>query len=272
MPEPSFQHRIESPQKRRRPLGATRMLAMASLLATGCASTPKPGDISRVQPTSEMDRAGNAYLLRGWIGVFSTGIDQLGEQLNNLGVRTTVFQEDQWPDLAAELTREYGKKSPPNREPLVLIGHSYGADSVIRIAERLEKKGIVVDLIVTLDPVTPPKVPGNVKQVVNLYQSNGFMDNFPWLRGIPVQPAKGSAVTIKNVDIRRDRTDLLAKDLDHFNIEKQPLVHAEIVARVAEVCPPRGAGLAGGRAPTPVLPSPGAGTATTQRARQMRTQ
>lgn len=207
----------------------------------GCAAVPKNGDLSLVQTASNEPRAGNVYLLRGWIGVFSRGIDDLGDKLEQQGVRTVVFQADQWGDVAQAIEAKYSKVplSSPSREPLVLVGHSYGADNVVRISRELRDKGIAVDLLITLDPVTPPNVPGNVARTVNIYQSNGVADALPFLRGIPLTP-ETPAVQIANLNVRTDRKDLMAGEhVDHFNIEKKPAIHQEVIRQVETVCLPR---------------------------------
>jgi pimeloyl-ACP methyl ester carboxylesterase len=234
---------------RRLACAVAAILAMA--MVTGCSSSTKPGNLSRISATSSTPRYGNTYLLRGWIGIFSSGIDSLGRKLDHAGVHAHVFQEDQWRDLAAGLVNAYRPVPPARREPLVLIGHSYGADSVVRIAHELAAEGIQVDLLVTLDPVTPPDVPANVRRVHNLYQSNGPLDNLPWLRGIPLKPAADFQGQLRNMDIRVDRRDLLVDGLDHFNIEKQPRIHTDVVAEVLKVCPAR----MPSRPPAPAQPS-----------------
>lgn len=223
------------------------VLAFVSL-AVGCSSM-KPGRLDAVSATTDTPRAGNVFLLRGFIGVFSTGIDSLGEKLKEQGVNAQVFQEVQSDHLAFRLRRVYKEG---NREPLVLVGHSYGADQVIAIARRLNSAGIKVDLIVTLDPVTPARVPGNVTTVYNLYQSNGAWDTLPWLRGIPLKPDEPGPLVLRNYDIRTERTDLLEPGLDHFNIEKLPKIQSEVIARVLEVCPPREQWAKSQQAPTEV--------------------
>jgi len=196
-----------------------------------------PGKLSAVQTVSDKPRAGNVYLLRGWIGVFSHGIDQLTDKLEVAGVRARQYQDDQWSALANTIVKEYeGKK---NAEPLILIGHSYGADDVVRIARRLDEKNIPVDLLITLDPVTPPAVPKNVRFAYDLYQSNGLWDKMPWLRGVAMRKADDNPNTLQNVDIRRDRPDLLDGSTDHFNIEKKERIHDEIIKQVMTVCPDR---------------------------------
>ena len=213
-------------------------LLLTAALAGGCATgSMKAGDLSAVQTASDADRVGNAYLLRGWIGIFSTGIDDLTQKLNDAGVRAHVYQDDQWRALADEAAAAYA--GVDDAEPLVLIGHSYGADDVIRIARRLAEDNVTVDLLVTLDPVTPPAVPANVVRAVNLYQSNGVWDVLPVLRGVPVEATDG--VELVNWNLRDDRRDLLEASgkTDHFNIEKKAPVHGEIIDQVLQVCGPR---------------------------------
>jgi len=193
--------------------------------------------VHAVAPVSQAPRAGNAYLLRGFIGIFSTGINNLGGEIKQSGVNAMVFQDDQWSSLAGTIRKKYA--NAPQSEPLVLIGHSYGADDVVRIARELSRDNITVDLLVTLDPVTPPTIPSNVKRCVNLYQSNGVWDTLPWLRGVPVEAPKNSPTLLANYNIRVDRTDLYEPGLDHFNIEKKKKVHQEIIKHVLTTCPPR---------------------------------
>ena len=204
--------------------------------SSGCAGM-KPGNVQAVAPVSSAPRAGNAYLLRGFIGVFSTGIDNLGGEIKKSGVSAMVFQDDQWSSLAGTIRKKYA--NAPQSEPLVLIGHSYGADDVVRIARELNRDNITVDLLVTLDPVTPPQIPSNVKRCVNIYQSNGAWDNLPWLRGVPVEAPKNSPTVLANYNVRTDRQDLYEPGVDHFNIEKKQKVHAEVLRHVLTICPPR---------------------------------
>ncbi|MBC7785624.1 MAG: hypothetical protein H7144_17470 [Burkholderiales bacterium] len=210
-------------------------LAILGLHAGGCADI-SPGKLSNIQPLAEAKspRVGRVYLFRGFIGVFSTGMNTLGEELNKQGVTTFVFQSDQWASVADTIAEQY--KSNPRAEPVALVGHSYGADNIVRVALRLKEKNVKVDLLITLDPVTPPKVPANVVRVVNLYQSNGAMDSLPWLRGIPLEAEQPNTVDVANLNIRKDRTDLLDNDLNHFNIEKKTKIHAEVIKQIQAIC------------------------------------
>lgn len=211
------------------------MCAALVALLSGCSSMT-PGDLDRVRPHSEHPRAGNVYLLRGFIGIWSAGIDDLGRRVAESGVRASVYQEDQWQRLCETIIERYSNAVDP--EPLILVGHSYGADDAIRIARRLAEHNITVDLVITLDPVTPQPVPGNIRLCYNIYQPNN-LDFFPFFRGIPLEAEKPEARNLQNVNIRAERRDLLLPDTDHFNIEKNTLVHAEVVRKISEFCPPR---------------------------------
>lgn len=196
----------------------------------------KRGSIDAVTPVTSNQRVGNVYLVRGWIGVFSTGMDSLGERIREEGIHAEVFQGEQTRQLARAIAEAYSGRD--DTEPLVLIGHSYGADNVLRIARELEAANIQVDLLVTFDPVTPPQVPGNIRRLENYFKPNGAWDNLPWLRGIPLAAQPETPVKLVNVNLI-DRPDLLEPNTNHFNIEKNEKVHAEVIRRLETVCPPR---------------------------------
>jgi hypothetical protein len=205
------------------------------LLATGCMGL-KDGKLALVQPNSTLPRAGNAYLIRGWIGVFSTGMDTLSDQIAAAGVRSQVYQDTQHEQLADQIIAAY--KNRPNHEPIILIGHSYGADDVVRVSRRLDTAGIPVDLLLTIDATTPPDVPKNVKLCLNYFQT-GPADFIPMFRGIPLHGDDGANVTIQNINIRKDRTDLVVPGLGHGNIDKDMKLHDEVVKDVLKICPTR---------------------------------
>src|SRR2546423_7723282 len=159
---------------RARGIVACLLLSMAVGLA-GCSSEAmKPGDLSLVQTYSDQPRAGNVYLLRGFIGIWSTGIDRLGVEINQSGVRANVYRCEQWRELTDTILTTY--KGQKTFEPLVIVGHSWGADHALDLARELEAAHIPIDLIVTLDPVTPPEGPRNVKWGHNSYQPPRVID------------------------------------------------------------------------------------------------
>src|SRR5688572_29272995 len=212
-------------------------LSVYLALSSGCATLPS-GAIDEVRASSDSPRAGQVYLLRGWNGLWSEGLDSLAAELRAHGVDARVYQQGQAGELGDALLSRYGGSSRP--DPLVLVGFSFGADEAIRIARRLEEARVPVALLVTLDPVTPPPVPANVLCGRNFYQSNGVWDALPWLRGVPVR-AQGppeDAARVANFNLRA-RTDLSEGNTGHHTIAANRKVRAAIVAEILLVCPVR---------------------------------
>jgi hypothetical protein len=217
------------------------LAVLGVLLAGGCIGSMTPGKMQSVQTQSDAPRAGNVYLVRGFIGLFSFGIDRLTVKVNEAGIRAHVFQEDQYGRLGKQIAATY--KSAKDPEPLILIGHSLGADAALKIARVLEKEGVTVDAVFSLDPTRPPKVPKNVKICYNFYQPSVF-DATGILRGIALQQDAGATGKLYNYNIRKERRDLLEWDTNHVNVDKNTKIHAEVIERLLELCPPRDAWVA----------------------------
>lgn len=196
----------------------------------------KNGELAAIQPQSESPRAGNAYLIRGLIGLFSAGIDGLTVKINDDGIHAEVYQEIQDSEIAKTIIDRY--RSSPQREPLCLIGHSVGAEDVITIARKLDAEGIDVDLMITLDATNPSTVPKNVKRCVNYYQSS-ILDHVPVLRGVALKADTDFGGELLNLNVRGEHKDLLEWDTNHVNIDKNSKIHDDIIRRLNEVCLPR---------------------------------
>jgi pimeloyl-ACP methyl ester carboxylesterase len=213
------------------------------ILCPGCASLPA-GEIDEVRASSDSPRAGQVYLIRGWNGLWSEGLDSLAAELRSHGLDARVYQQGQARELGGALLTRYRASS--RADPLVLVGFSFGADEAIRIARRLEEARVPVALLITLDPVTPPPVPGNVLCGRNFYQSNGVWDALPWLRGVPVKPQKADAdadpgagaARLANFNLR-ERADLSEGATGHHTIAANRKVREAIVQEVLRACPVR---------------------------------
>lgn len=165
--------------------------------------------------------------MRGWQDLWSQGIDRLATELDEQGLDAHVFRAAQWHEVADAIDRS----NIPLNEPLVLIGFSYGADDALEISRRLHRP---VDLVIAIDPVTPPPVPPNVNVCYDFYETNGVWDAFPWLRGIPLR--SDSPKQVVNVDLRKERPDLIEPRTSHSTIAENEKLHREIVRKVIEVC------------------------------------
>ncbi len=215
-----------------------RLLATCGFLAIGCEGigTMTPGKMEWVRPDSQRPRVGNVYLLRAFIGLWSGGVNELARKLNEQGVRACVFQQEQADELARIIIDRY--KGAKDREPLCLMGHSFGANDAVRIAQRLNAEGITVDLLVTFDATSPPPLPPNVKLCYNFYQPSVW-DATPFLRGIPMTQESPSAGKLLNCDVRGNRQDLLEANTNHVNIAGNPKIHRLIIDEVLSLCPVR---------------------------------
>jgi hypothetical protein len=105
---------------------------------------------------------GHMYLVRGLTSVYSFGIDQLAAKINHRGVTATVYSLSETGTIANDIVRKY--KAGEDRGPIMLLGHSSGADYAIAIAERLKEAGVPVALAFGFDPTRiAGAVPGNVE-------------------------------------------------------------------------------------------------------------
>ena len=157
--------------------------------------------------------SGHIYLLRGLAGIFSTGLDVLDEKLVGYSA-TTVRPHDFYNSLAQEAARL--QKS--GKGPIIIVGHSLGADAAIYMAEKMKTLGASVALIVTFGPTTNLVAPSNVAQVINYYTGSTLVTKGPGFRGSISKVNKNSAA-----------------DINHLNIEKSNRFHANIISKIQTI-------------------------------------
>jgi hypothetical protein len=154
-------------------------------------------------------------LLRGWFGVFSTGLDTIADQLKAHGIEAEVAGHLNWSNEVAEILRN---RSAGRAEPLVLVGHSQGANNVIDMARSLEAYNVTVDLLIALSPFMQNPVPANVAKAIDYYQGPGW--------GQPLEPGKGFHGKIVNINLADDIT------ITHIGMDKSAKVQAEILREI----------------------------------------
>jgi alpha-beta hydrolase superfamily lysophospholipase len=175
----------------------------------------------------------HVYLLRGLMNIFSLGMDTLGEQLNRHGVYATVHGYGEWQSLADRAAVDFkaGKEGP-----IILIGHSLGADAVMEMAAYLGRKGIPVALVVPFDGTKSLAASDNVARVLNLTQRDyAYMRKGPGFHG-----------SLANVDVSSDPS------IDHINIDKSPRLHARVVSEVLAIVGGHRAAIPGAAKPSSV--------------------
>jgi hypothetical protein len=151
-------------------------------------------------------------LLRGWFGVFSTGLDGIADQLKALGIKTEVAGHLNWSNEVADILRD---RAAGHSGPLVLVGHSQGANNVIDMARSLQAYNVTIDLMVTLSPFMQNPVPANVAKAIDYYQGPGW--------GQPLEADRGFQGKIVNINLVDDPT------ISHIGMDKSTKVQAEIV-------------------------------------------
>jgi hypothetical protein len=207
---------------------------------TGCMDITGrgPAPLAKTVEVASVDthpRLGHVYCMRGWLGIFSTGMDALAEEIDKEVPAVSVADEE-WHHEAHFLVAEHdaGRLQPP----LVLLGHSWGADDQIRVAQYLKEHNIRVDLLITIDPVTPPVIPDNVDRCVNIFKSHPVTDVVPLWRGVDID-SKATPVPVMNYNLRTDNLGFNTDDIDHINIEKSAGVHQMCIREIEKTCPLR---------------------------------
>ena len=165
---------------------------------------------------------GRVYILRGIGHIWSGGMTDLADELNRRGTTASAHRHSEWTELTEEAIKLY--KSDPERWPIVLIGHSNGADMTINMAARMKAHGVPVALIVGYDPTRfSGNVPSNVGRFINLYQATNV------LGGGRIHPQSNFRGQLINVDLRNHF------EIGHMNIDKSKRLRQEVIAKVLQV-------------------------------------
>lgn len=203
-------------------------LIVAVALATPALaqSAPNSGEIqvaaakSRGAPTRSPQAGGHVYLLRGLLNIFSLGMDDLAAKIQARGISASVHNHSEWQAIADGIAVKYKARQ---HGPVVLVGHSLGADAVMYMAEYLGKKGVPVALVVPFDGTGSFAASANVSQVYNLTQRDyAYMRKGAGFRG-----------TLNNVDVS-------GQGYGHIDIDKSARLHAQVIGRIQTVIRTRG--------------------------------
>lgn len=171
-------------------------------------------------------RDGEVHTMLGGLGVFSTGMYQLHDSVDErFGV---VVTSGMWYNagLVVRDIKKYYYAHNPHR-PIILVGHSLGANEQIKVARTLNKAGIPVALLVTVDAVSQTIVPPNVKEALNMYKP-GYV---PMFSGLKLRAVDPKATRIDNVNV----AELKNVTVNHFTIDKHDAVQEIILARIDKV-------------------------------------
>jgi alpha-beta hydrolase superfamily lysophospholipase len=143
-------------------------------------------------------------------------MDTLADELNKQGLHATSHSHTDWKEIADRAAADYKAKK---ESPIILIGHSLGADAAMEMADYLGDKRVPVALVAPFDATQSFPVPGNVARVVNFTQRD-----YAYIR-----PGPGFHGLLNNVDLSSNH------DIGHLNIDKSPELHARVLTEVLTV-------------------------------------
>lgn len=175
----------------------------------------RPSEIN-IPVRGKVTRTGEIYLLRGLANVFSRGMDALGAKMVRKGLDARVYNHAAWRELADNILLRAKRKQVSY--PIVIMGHSLGANAAANMAKYLGDKGVKVSYVVAFDPTVPTRVGKNVGRVINYYLPKDDNSN-------AIKRAPGFRGTLKNIDVRGIR------NISHMNVEKDTKFHADVIKR-----------------------------------------
>lgn len=184
---------------------------------SGTAPVARP-DLRLVQATTNQNTDAQIYFVRGLAHVFSRGMDEMAAKLRAQGFSPNVVGHRQWQATADAIARTYRSGQTA---PIILVGHSLGANNVARMAKRLQGKGVPVAFLATFDPTQTFTVPGNVGYFTNFYQNNGFG------RRASYKPSR----TKQKVNLNLTSSP----GLNHRNIDQSRRLQDIVIARIMQV-------------------------------------
>lgn len=205
-----------------------RVMAAALAVATvvvlsACTSVPAPGTATAALSLGDdvpdaPASGGVVYLMRGGLNIFSTGMDEVAAKLRAKGFDATSEPFSNWRAVNDTLRKRYAAETLP----IVLVGHSFGADTEIIMANDLENTNVPITLMILLDVTDPVKVPANVKHVIYIASST--------VKGLPISVTGERAFA---GDIQR-----VAVPEGHLDMDNAAYIQDAVIKAVMRVIKP----------------------------------
>lgn len=188
------------------------------------ASSPSPPKKDKAQ--NFFLKQGEVHTMRGGLGIFSTGMNLIRDKVSakyHIPSHSTMWYNA--GAVSKSIIERYYKEK--NHRPIILVGHSLGANEQIKVARNLNAAGVPVALLVTVDAVSQTIVPPNVKEVLNIYKP-GFV---PMFSGLELRAVNSQLTKIDNVNANS------IKDIkvSHFTIDKDEMLQAMIMDKIGKV-------------------------------------
>jgi pimeloyl-ACP methyl ester carboxylesterase len=196
-----------------------RRAAMLMIAAVFLAGSPWQRATAKEPGRTGGSRPYQIYLLKGLADVFSTGLDFLQGKLQARGIIGEVHSHTEWETLADSTIARWRSGA---HGPIIIIGHSLGADAAIQMAQKLGEAQVPVALLVAFSPVDSGPANANVARAVTYYQSNSAFHGL-------ITRGNGFHGSLETVDLAT------APGITHWNIEKADNLHAATIAKVLAI-------------------------------------
>lgn len=126
------------------------------------------------------------------------GVGKMAESIEG----SRIYAWDQHDEIIKEIEKREAN------QPVILVGHSFGGDTALEIAETLDSldhKFRKVDLLITIDSVGADNdiIPQNVKNHLNVFGESNFL-----LNDGPHVARRNELTKVKNILSPRDHTEL----------------------------------------------------------------
>ncbi len=159
---------------------------------------------------------GDIVLVRGGFNIFSEGLDSIAGELARRGIAARLYRHRQGSQIVSSILenqRRYGQ------HPIILIGHSWGANRILNVARILNKHGLKVRYMVTIAATDPIPASRNIQKLTNYYfKYNGW--------GEPVEAVAGFPGSLTNIDMST------TAEVHHFNVDEYPQLQSQIINNV----------------------------------------
>lgn len=195
------------------------LLGLTGASVAEAVPTPKPRPDVPAPSRPTQEATGSVFLLRGLVNVFSLGMDDLGRKIRAKGIPVRVTNYSHWKEFGALLANKY--RTDKSVVPVVIVGHSLGADAALQMGNYLAQSGVPVRLVIAFDGVNGGTVINGVEEVINYYKANGW--------GKIIKAQSGYDGDLRNIDLS-DSTEI-----DHLNIDRDQNLHKQVVDEVVEV-------------------------------------
>ena len=185
------------------------MRAFKKIIMGTVLSTAIIGSAFTVTPAA----AEEVYMIRGFLNVFSAGMNQMTSKLKRAGVRVSAHSNGEWSSIADSIISRHkrGKVS----FPIVVAGHSLGGVELPQFANKLGQAGIPVKLVIGLDA--------------------GFANPQPFRKGaqrvIHYRLANGNKFR-RGAGFKGNMSSKVIPGVDHVGIDKSPKVQRLVIADI----------------------------------------